>query len=104
MLVTKLYIGLNDKDTKKQCFSDHIMDGQIRTILRDHGIDSYTMQSATGVYTHNNRITVLENTRIVTIIGLSEIKLIKLGDDLKFKLNQECIMLEQYECDVRFIY
>ena len=38
MLVTKLYIGLNDKDTKKQCFSDHIMDSQIRTILRDHGI------------------------------------------------------------------
>lgn len=104
MLVTKLYIGLCDKDTKKQRFSDYVMNRKIRTIVCDHGIDSFTMQHATGVYAHNDGATVLENTRIVTIIGISEFKLIKLVDDLKVKLNQECIMVERYECDVRFIY
>lgn len=103
MLVTKLYIGLCDKDTKKQCFSDHIMDSQIRAIVRDHGIDSFTMQNATGVYTHDNGLTVLENTRIVTIMDMGDFRLLDLVDDLKIILNQECIMVEQYECDVKFM-
>lgn len=97
----KLYVGLNDKETKNQILTDEQGMAIIRLALIRLGLDA-TIYKANGIYTHASGANVNEHTFVIEILetafNKSSIKLgIKLLTDyLKQRLNQESIGL--YGC------
>ena len=78
------YIGLNDKDTKKREIST---DEAVKIIVNTIPCD-FTFSICNGVYTHKDGTKVCEVT-----IKVESIKPLSLYmEEIKRKLNQECIL------------
>lgn len=101
----KLYVGLNDKETKNQILSDEQAYAIIRLALIRLGLDA-TIYKANGIYTHSDGINVNENTYVLEVLEFGRpladsIK--KLANYLKIRLNQESIgyqVVELKECEL----
>ena len=93
MTKTTLYIGLNDKDTKKQEVNTIEAIKLLTNMLADIG--GATIYEATGIYTHENGDIIIENTLRVELIAVNQEMLkYKIGL-IKQILNQESIILQQ---------
>lgn len=93
-----LYVGLNDKDTKRQ---------EISTLeaykIISKAIGDCSIQELTGFYTHNDGQAVIEKTLKVEIFGRSSDEVRKIADFIKFTLNQESIIIEKTIVSSEFI-
>lgn len=101
-IVTRLFVGCNDQDTKKQEKSCAEIKELIHDILELHGFNAYTLQSASGVFTHENGQVVNENTYIITLVNPAD-NLCYVIENLKIALNQESVMIEQYQSNIAFV-
>ena len=85
----KMYIGLNDKDTHKQDIGTDYAIGLVCLYF-----ECCTIQEVTGCYKREQ-----ENSLIVTVIDNEhkrpDIK--RAVENLKYLLNQECILLTETE-------
>lgn len=93
-----MFIGLNDKETKKQevttdkaieLVSDVIKGGSIQTIQ--------------GVYTHNDGTKVKETTLKVDVLYSDDATVRLYADDLKRLLNQESILISKGTINGMFV-
>lgn len=96
-IITKLYIGLNDKDTKKQEHNIESFKTVLDFILLEHGYEAYTVEQVQGSYKGDK-----EETLIVTLVN-PKAGLSALCDDIKQSFNQECVMMKRYNASVQFI-
>lgn len=104
MSTTKLYLGLNDKDTHLQKHSTNECKRMLMEALMDYDIENFTLQLVDGVYKHVDGTIVIENTYIITICNFdNEYKLSNCINMLKLIFNQECIMVEKIQSLVKFI-
>ena len=94
-----LFIGMNDKDTHKQKLSTEEFKERIANTLGDCTI----REGATGYYTHNNGIRVIEKSLEVTKFGGSKRSIVNMVKQLKQILNQECIILKTQVSKSEFI-
>lgn len=97
-----LFIGLNDKDSKRQ----EITTGEARAILADRiakKIGFGTVSLASGVYTHDNGATVIENTLRCEFYTENDAPVMEFAKWAKARLNQESIAVEVSEPAVQFI-
>lgn len=96
-----LYIGLNDKDTKKQEL-DTVEAYKLvqRELVR--AVGGGTIYAADGIYTHDNGEIVIEKTLRVEIIDAAEAALMALVQVLKTILNQESIIIQREQVDTCF--
>ena len=101
MIKTTLYIGLNDKDTKKQKIPRDDAMAIIMGILNDHGIMGMTFFDARGVWTYDDGETSEEETIMVEVLGFSVSDMVI--HTLKTKLNQESIGVSREEVKVVFV-
>lgn len=92
-----MYIGLNDKDTKKQEITTEKAINLVCGILANNGITDVTIYNSLGCYTHEDGERVTENSLIVTMFFIEYIQISNVIVDLKEILNQECIILEKQE-------
>lgn len=91
-----LFIGLNDKDTKKQIISN----SKARNIISDV-VGDCTISKAYGCYTHDNGTKVKENTLRVELLFKADNEVLLFCKRLKELLNQESIALvSSYENSV----
>ena len=88
-----LYIGLNDKDTKKQKI-DTLEATKIISNLITSLCDGGTIYNATGIYRHENGEIVIENTLRIELIDPSKTALKELVSTAKTILNQESIIIQ----------
>lgn len=86
----KLYIGLKDKDTKKQRIPTFLAARQIEKTVCDY-IGGATIYRARGCYKHENGQVVRENTVIVETSCDNEQVVLECVKTLKVKFNQESI-------------
>lgn len=86
----KLYIGLKDKDTKKQKIPTFLAARQIEKTVCDY-IGGATIYRARGCYKHENGQVVRENTVIVETSCDNEQVVLECVKTLKVKFNQESI-------------
>ena len=84
-----LYVGLKDKDSKKQVITTTRAKNIIAGICGD-----CTLSDSTGVYTHNNGKQVKEHTIRVELLFKAEKDVKRMAQDIKAKLNQESIGYE----------
>lgn len=97
-----LFIGLNDKNTKVQ----EIPTSEARAILADRiaqKIGFGTVSLASGVYTHDNGETVIENTLRCEFYTENDAPVMEFAKWAKARLNQESIAVEVSAPAVQFI-
>lgn len=98
-----IYIGLNDKDSKKQEVSTRRAKEEIIKILNNNNIIGLTMYEVTGVFKHDNGFITFEKSLKVELLEVKKEDVLKSIEELKKALNQESIMLEEEEKKVNFI-
>jgi PII-like signaling protein len=98
-----LNIGLNDKDSKTQEINDIESCSRIIESLNESLIDGYTIYNANGFYTYENGAQVNEKTIIVEIVNEKKEKILKACNSIKRKLNQESILIQEYNIESMFI-
>ena len=103
MTTVNLYIGLNDKDTKQQELTNLDAKAEISTILFKYFPNGFTLQECQGMYRHEDGTVVCENTIKVTLFDYNIGLVLDAVEDLKLKLNQECIAVEHIKTTVNFV-
>lgn len=103
MTTVNLYVGLNDKDTKQQELSNLEAKAEISAILFRYCPDGFTLQECQGMYKHDDGTVVCENTIKVILLGYNMSMIFEIIEDLKRKLNQECIAVERIETCINFV-
>jgi hypothetical protein len=92
---TKLSIGLNDKDLKKQIIPTIDALQIISNQFLINKIDC-SMTEGKGIYTHNDGTPTIENSIFITCLFCSfDDKIKSICDFLKIALNQESIAIEE---------
>ena len=103
MTTVNLYIGLNDKDTKRQELTNLDAKAEISTILFRYFPNGFTLQECQGMYRHDDGTVVCENTIKVILFDYNMGLVSDAVKDLKLKLNQECIAVERIETTINFV-
>lgn len=86
----KLFIGLNDKNTKTQLITISKAKQLLTNCLLQNNIKRATIYQADGIYTHNNG-------EVVNLLFIDYETVIDFCNALKVSLNQESIALQQIE-------
>lgn len=103
MTTVNLYIGLNDKDTKHQELTNLDAKAEISTILFKYFPDGFTLQECQGMYKHDDGTVVCKNTIKVILFDYNTELVLNAVEDLKLKLNQECIAIELINSYINFV-
>lgn len=103
MTTINLYVGLNDKDTKRQELSNLEAKAEISAILFRYCPKGFTLQECQSMYKHDDGTIVCENTIKIILLDYFECKEFEIIEDLKCKLNQECIAMERIYSYVHFV-
>ena len=98
-----IYIGLNDKDSKKQEVSTRRAKEKVIEILNDNNITGLTMYEVMGVFKHEDGFITFEKSLKVELLEVKENEVIKSIQELKRALNQESILLEKEKKEINFI-
>ena len=97
-----LYIGLNDKDTKRQQIDNLEASKVVQNILTEK-TGGGTIYNATGVYKHDDGTIIIENTLRVEIIAAALDPIKEAVNVIKTALNQESIILQTERVESVFI-
>ena len=83
-----LYVGLNDKDTKKQVCNRHVARKMVMSICGD-----CTISDTLGRYTHDDGTKVTERGLKVELLFKADNEVMQFAQQIKKELNQESIAL-----------
>lgn len=103
MIKYNIYIGLNDKDSKKQEVSTRRAKEEVIKILNNNNITGLTMYEVMGVFKHENGQIVFEKSLKIELLEVEENEVLKSIQELKKALNQESILLEKEKKEINFI-
>lgn len=99
-----IYVGMFDKDTKKQELSTQDFLNTVRKIMRLKDIKNYTIIKAKGHYQHEDGSTICEPSIIVEIIESENWTNYMYINDLKNmlcdSLNQESVLITKQEVEI----
>ena len=98
-----IYIGLNDKDSKKQEISTRRAREEVIKILNNNNINGLTMYVVDGVFKHETGEIVFEKSLKVELLEIEEMDVLKSIKELKKALNQESILLEKEKKEIKFL-
>ena len=97
----EIYIGLKDKDTYKEIFSAE----DFAKILSSHCSKTkigFSLVNQLGGYTHNKGY-VTETSVRITLFGIEEEEVKKLGQDLKEIVNTDTIMITSEDSEYYYL-
>ena len=103
MSTINLYIGLNDKDTKRQEITNLDAKTGISRVLFKYFPDGFTLQECQGMYKYKDGTVGCENTIKVILLCNTNGMIFEIVQDLKRELNQECIAVEFIDSTVSFV-
>lgn len=89
-----LYLGLNDKDTKKQEINTIEAYKIVNNVVNNY-CDGATIYECQGIYKHDNGEIVFEKTLKIELMFVDRLIVVSIVKDLKKALNQESIVLQK---------
>ena len=89
-----LYLGLNDKDTKKQEINTIEAYKIVNNVVNNY-CDGATIYECQGIYKHDNGTIVFEKTLKIELMFVDKLTVVSIVKDLKKALNQESIVLQK---------
>ena len=97
-----LYVGLNDKDTKKQEITTATAQKTIQQILFNNQVEGFTIYKAKGLYKHTSGEITKETTIIIELLYISNNIINNIIKDLKIAINQESILKQVQKMAISF--
>lgn len=94
MTETRLYVGLNDAETKKQIFETKQYMEQLKKICFKYHVP-FSVGMEEGGYFHENGEYVEEKTLVLTLIDVSREIIRSIADDLLVLFHQETILITE---------
>ena len=101
MVETRLYVGLNDSETKRQLFETERYLDQLKEICFKYHVP-FSVDTEEGGYFHDSGEYVEENTLVLTLIDAERETIEKIAKDLRTLFNQESILIT--ENDIKGFY
>ena len=96
-----LYIGLFDKNTKKQEVDTKQAFNIVNNILLQY-TEGATIYMGDGIYKHIDKTTVIEKNIIVILYDVTRETLNKILKEVKTALNQEAVLVEKTQVVASF--
>lgn len=96
-----IFVGLNDRVTKKQEIPTTEAEEYIKGITCQ-AFEGATVSMAYGIYKHENGTQVVENTIRIELVFVNDENVKKYVRDLKEFFNQESIMVSMVETTTEF--
>ena len=96
-----MYIGLNDKDTKKQEIAT-LEAYKVATNIFIKYVGGATIYEGSGIYTHDDGTVVIEKTLVCLLFTNDDEAVKQAASALKIALNQEAIAIESTETNSIF--
>ena len=94
MVETRLYVGLNDAETKKQIFETEKYLQQLKEICFTYHVP-FSVGMEEGGYFHDNGDYVEEKTLVLTLIDAEKDTIQKIAEDLRELFHQESVLLTE---------
>lgn len=89
-----LYVGLNDKDTKKQEIATLEAYKVITNIIASNDVSGFTIYEANGYYIHEDKTISIEKSLKIEMMFIELDVIQNIIKDIKKALNQESIILQ----------
>ena len=86
-----IYIGLNDKDSKKQLIKNKQAMELVNSVVLRYA-DGCSLYSGKGTYKHNDNSIVKENSLQLILYGVLEETVRSICNEVKAVLNQESVI------------
>lgn len=102
MKKTTFYVGLNDKDSKFQKISTLEAYKVAQNILTTK-VDGATIFEASGIFKHEDGSIVIEQTLRIELLNVSEQIINELIDTFKLVFNQESILVQNENVNIKFM-
>lgn len=102
MVKTTFFVGLNDKDTKKQELPTIECVKRIENIFNTL-TEGATLKECRGVYKHTDGTKIVENTIECICYDLQENRIAGIAQALKSALNQESVLIEKTQINSLFL-
>jgi hypothetical protein len=96
-----MYVGLNDKDTKKQEIAT-LEAYKVATNIFCEYTGGATIYEGSGIYTHNDGTIINEKTLVCIVFSEDPEAIKKTASALKIAFNQEAIAIESTETNSFF--
>ena len=102
MIETKIYVGLNDSETKEQKLDTEKYISILRNVCRSYGVAfSFVLQQ--GGYIHEDGTYTQENTIVLSLIDADENIIGEIAKDLCAFFHQESVLITQGTIRAYFI-
>lgn len=101
MAETRLYVGLNDAETRKQMFETEQYMQQLKTICFTYHVP-FSVGIEEGGYFHEDGEYVEEKTLVLTLVDARQETVRKIANDLRTLFHQESVLVT--EDDVKGCY
>ena len=89
-----LYVGLNDKDTKKQEIATLEAYKVVTNIIASNDVTGFTIYEANGYYVHDDKSISIEKSLKIEMMFIELEVIQNIIKDIKKALNQESIILQ----------
>ena len=96
MVETRLYVGLNDSQTKKQMFETEQYRDQLKELCFKYHVP-FSIDTEEGGYFHDDGEYVEENTLVLTLIDTDKDIIENIAKDLCALFNQESVLVTEDE-------
>lgn len=100
--IYKIYIGLNDQQTKKQEIETETALIKVSEYLANH-FEGATAYNAIGIYKHENGEIVRENSIVIELVFVDDQDVMTMIDHFRVVFNQESVMKVTIPCNCDFI-
>ena len=102
MTETKLYVGLNDSETKTQRLETEIYVSTLKSVCRSYRV-AFSFVVEQGGYLHENGSYTEENTLVLSLIDTDETIINEIAKDLCVFFHQESVMITVNPIQVYFV-
>ncbi len=94
MTETKIYVGLNDSESKEQKYDISTYTNVLKNVCKNYGIPfSFSMQQ--GGYMHENGEYTEENTLVISLIDAKNEIVNEMARDLCVFFHQESVLITE---------
>ena len=102
MKETKIYVGLNDSESREQIFGTEKYIKILKDVCFSYNTP-FSFDVEEGGYIHQDGEYTRETTLVLTLIGAAEWTVDEIAKDLCAFFNQESVMVTEQEVSTRFI-
>lgn len=94
MIETKIYVGLNDAETKTQKLGTERYVKVLKNVCRSYGV-AFSFMVAQGGYLHEDGTYTQENTLILSLIDADPKRIGEIAKDLCVFFHQESVLITE---------